>query len=253
MYTKTEIMVVAAARLLEDKKGVFVGTGMPLAAASLAQKTHAPNLLLFFEAGGVGPRLPRIPISVGEMMTYHEGVEAGTMDLVMGTAAKGLIEYGFLGGAQIDKYGNLNSTVIGDYINLKVRFPGSGGANDVGSLCRKLIIIMKHEKRRFVEKVDFLTTPGYIMGPGTRERVGLPKDSGPYRVISTLGIMGFHPESKEMMLLEVYPGVDVEEVKEQTGFSLIIPDDVKVMEPPTEEELRILHEEVDPLRYLSRK
>lgn len=252
-YDVTQMMVVAASKVLEDGKTVFVGTGMPLAAAALAQKTHAPNLVLVFEAGALGPELPRIPISVGESITFHRAIEAAGMDNVMGAAARGLVDYGFLGGAQIDAYGNLNTTVIGDYRNIKARLPGSGGANDIGSACWQTIIIMRHDKQRFVEKLDFLTTPGYLTGPGARERAGLPRNTGPYRVITTLGVLGFDDVTKRMKLLAVYPGVSVDQVLENTGFELLVADKVEEVAPPTDEELRILREEVDPVGMLSAK
>jgi glutaconate CoA-transferase, subunit B len=248
-----ELMIVAASKVLEDKKSVFVGTGLPLAAAALAKKTHAPNLLLVFEAGGLGPELPRIPISVGESITFHRGIEAGGMDNVMGAAARGLIDYGFLGGAQIDQYGNLNTTVIGDYAHPRARLPGSGGANDIGSLCWKTIIIMRHDRQRFVEKVDFLTTPGYLSGPMARERAGLARNTGPYRVVTTLGVLGFDDASKRMKLLAVYPGVSIGQVVENTGFELLVADTLQELMPPTDEELRILREEVDPVGLISAK
>lgn len=253
VYDITEMMVVAASRVLEDEKMVLVGTGMPLAAAALAQKTHAPNLVLVFEAGGLGPELPRIPISVGESITFHRGIEAGGMDNVMSAAARGLIDYGFLGGAQVDMYGNLNSTIIGTYDKPKARFPGSGGANDIGSLCWQTIYIMRHDKQRFVEKLDFLTTPGYLTGPGAREKAGLPKDTGPFRVVTTLGVLGFDEVSKRMKLLAVNPGVSVAQVVENTGFELLIADRVQEVDPPTDEELRILREVVDPVGVLLAK
>jgi len=172
-YTDVELMACAASRLLEDKKSVFVGTGLPMVACALAQRTHAPNLLVVFEAGGIGPQ---------------------------STAQLGYVDYGFLGGAQIDKYGNLNTTVIGSYKKFKVRLPGSGGGNDVGSLCWRNIILMRQNKRKFVENVDFITTPGYLNGPGAREKAGLPANTGPYRVITQLGIMGFDEKTKQMKL-----------------------------------------------------
>ncbi|MBU7046284.1 MAG: 3-oxoacid CoA-transferase, partial [Theionarchaea archaeon] len=155
---------------------------------------------------------------------------------------------GFVGGAQIDPYGNLNSTIIGDHDKPKVRFPGSGGANDIGSLVWRTIAIMKHDARRFIEKVDFITTPGYLTGPGARERAGLPPGTGPYRVVTDLALMGFDDSTKRMKLLALNPGVTLEQVKENTGFELIMPDEVDKNEPPTEEELRILREEIDPTK-----
>ena len=245
-YNTTELLACAASRELENGKSIFVGTGLPIIATMLAQRIHAPDLLVVFEAGGIGPKIPTIPISVGDSRTFYKAVMAASMDYVMGMAQVGLVDYGFLGAAQIDKYGNLNTTVIGDHDKPKVRLPGSGGANDLGSLCSKTITLMRQDKRRFVEKVDFLTTPGYLTGPGARERAGLPADTGPFRVITQLGILGFDDESKEMMLLSVHPGVTIKEVVENTSFKLIIPDKVSTTTPPSDEELQILREEIDP-------
>lgn len=245
-YNTTELMACAASRELENGKSIFVGTGLPIIATMLAQRLHAPDLLIVFEAGGIGPKLPAIPISVGDSRTFHKAVIAASMDYAMGLAQAGLVDYGFLGGAQIDKYGNLNTTVIGDYDKPKVRLPGSGGANDVGSLCSRTIILMRHDKLRFVKKLDYLTTPGYLNGPGAREKVGLPRETGPYRVISQLGVMRFHEESKEMMLQKLHPGVSVETVLDNTGFNLLVPEDVSFTDPPTDEELTLLREEIDP-------
>ena len=245
-YNPTELMACVASRVLEDNRSVLVGTGLPIIASVLAQKLHAPNLLILFEAGGIGPRIPTIPISVGDSRTFHRGVMAASMDYVMSLAQLGHVDYGFLGAAQIDRYGNLNTTVIGDHDSPTVRLPGSGGANDVGSLCHRTIILMRHDTRRFVEELDFLTTPGYLTGPGAREEAGLPSDTGPYRVISQLGVMGFDSESKKMELVSVHPGVTVEDVVENTGFELVIPRTVNTTEPPRETELRLLREEIDP-------
>ncbi|MBN2334220.1 3-oxoacid CoA-transferase [Candidatus Bathyarchaeota archaeon] len=245
-YNTTELLACVASRALEDRRSVFVGTGLPIIATMLAQKLHAPELLIVFEAGGLGPKLPTIPISVGDSRTFHRGVMAASMDYAMGMAQQGLVDYGFLGAAQIDRYGNLNSTVIGSHDAPKVRLPGSGGANDVGSLCTRTIILMRHDKRRFIENLDFLTTPGYLTGPGAREAAGLPAGTGPYMVISQLGVMGFDEESKEMTLESVHPGVTVEQVQENTSFPLLIRGEVKETAPPTVEELRLLREEIDP-------
>ena len=245
-YNPTELMACVASRVLEDNRSVLVGTGLPIIASVLAQRLHAPNLLILFEAGGIGPRIPTIPLSVGDSRTFHRGVMAASMDYVMSLAQLGHVDYGFLGAAQIDRYGNLNTTVIGDHDSPTVRLPGSGGANDVGSLCHRTIILMRHDTRRFVEELDFLTTPGYLTGPGAREEAGLPSDTGPYRVISQLGVMGFDSESKKMELVSVHPGVTVEDVVENTGFELVIPRTVNTTEPPRETELRLLREEIDP-------
>jgi glutaconate CoA-transferase subunit B len=249
-YNPTELMICLAARQIPDGVTAFIGTGIPMLAASLAQKMHAPNLIPVFEFGGTGAILKRLPRAVGEGRTFYRGLVASGICDTMETAARGFIDYGFLGGAQIDPYGNLNSTVIGpQHHPPKVRLPGSGGANDVGSLCWRTIIIIRHDKLRFVPKVDFITTPGYLTGPGTREAAGLPPGTGPYRVVSTLAILDFDEETKWMRLLATNPGVTVEQVIENTGFELIIPEHVGQNEPPTEEELRILREEVDPDRF----
>ncbi|HDM66804.1 MAG TPA: 3-oxoacid CoA-transferase [Thermoplasmatales archaeon] len=244
-YTSTELLACVASRLLEDGKTVFVGTGLPMIAAMLAQRTHAPNLLLFFEAGGIGPQIPVLPISVGDSRTFYQAVAASSMHDIMSIAQNGFIHYGFLGAAQIDMYGNLNTTVIGLYEQPKVRLPGSGGANDVGSLCHKTIIIMRQDKHRFVETLDFLTTPGYLTGYDAREKTGLPRNSGPYRVITQLGVYGFEEETKRMKLISIHPGVTIDEIKKNSSFDIIIPDEIEQTSPPSKKELKIL-KEIDP-------
>lgn len=248
-YNPTELLICTASRLMEDGTTAFIGTGIPMLAGALAQKMHAPNLVSIFEFGGTGAILEDLPLAVGERRSFHKAVAAsGILDIVE-TAQRGFVEYGFLGGAQIDPYGNLNSTVIGDYHKPKVRLPGSGGGNDVGSACWRTIAIMRHDKRRFVEKVDFITTPGFLSGPGAREVAGLPPGTGPYRVVSNLAVMGYHPELKRMMLINTQPGVNVETVIENTGFELLIADEVAENPPPTPEELHVLREEVDKNKF----
>lgn len=245
-YSSTELMATVASRLLENGKSVFVGTGLPIIAAMLAQRTHAPNLLIVFEAGGVGPIVPIMPISVGQSWTFHQAVAATSMHDVMCSAQAGYTDYGFLGAAMIDMYGNINTTVIGDHALPKTRLPGSGGANDVGSYAWRNIIIMRQEKRRFMHKVDFVTTPGYFTGPGAREKAGLPAGTGPYRVITQLGLYGFDDATKRLKLLAVHPGVSVEQVQENSEFEILLADHVGTTEPPTADQRRILHE-IDPL------
>jgi glutaconate CoA-transferase subunit B len=246
-YNPTELMICVAARQMEDGSLAFIGTGVPKLAASLAKKTHAPGLMPMFEFGGAGSPLEKLPLGVGDVWTFHHGLAALGICDIMETAARGFIDYGFLGGAQIDMYGNLNSTFIGtDHDHPKVRLPGSGGACDVGSYAWKTIAIMKHDKRRFIPKLDCLTTPGYLEGPGAREAAGLPENSGPYRVVTNLALLGYDDETKRMKLLALNPGVTLEQVVENTGFELIIPDHIDRVEPPTDEELRILREEIDP-------
>lgn len=244
-YSPNELLICTAARLMEDGATAFIGTGIPMLAAALAQRLHAPNLVLVFEFGGMGAQLEELPLAVGGEATFHRGLCASGICDIVETAQRGFIEYGFLGGAQIDCYGNLNSTVIGDHDHPRARLPGSGGANDVGSHCWRTIAVLRQDRRRFVEKVDFITTPGYLSGPGAREAAGLPPNTGPYRVVTNLAVLGFHPVSKRMMLLATQPGVRVQEVQENTGFELLLAEEVGVNPPPTEEELRILREEVD--------
>ena len=245
-YNPTELLICTASRLMEDETTAFIGTGIPMLAAALAQRRQAPNLIAVFEFGGMGAILEDLPMAVGEARTFHKALHASGICDTMETATRGFIDYGFLGGAQIDPYGNLNSTIIGpQHHPPKVRLPGSGGANDVGSLCWRTIIIIRHSKRSFVPKVDFVTTPGYLSGPGAREEAGLPPGTGPLYVVSTLALLGFDEETKRMKLLKTQPGVTVDQVVAETSFELILPAAVGVSEPPSTEELRILREEVD--------
>ncbi len=244
-YKPNELLICIAARMMEDNSTAFIGTGIPMLAASLAQKLYAPNLVPIFEFGGTGAVLEKLPLAVGDMRTFNKAVHASGICDIMEAAQRGFVEYGFLGGAQIDAYGNLNSTVIGDQKKPKVRLPGSGGANDVGSLCWKTIILMPQDTRKFVPKVDFLTTPGYLTGPGAREAAGLPKDTGPFRVVTNLATMDFEPVSKRMRLIALNPGVTKEDVVKNTGFELLIADKLSQNEPPTDKELHILRDEID--------
>ena len=241
----TELLAYAAAQMLEDNQSVFVGSGLPMIAAMLAQRTHAPGMLIVFEAGGIGPQVPVLPISVGDSRTFYRACAASSMHDVMSASQAGYLDVGFLGAAQIDRYGNLNTTVIGDWEHPTVRLPGSGGANDVGSLCWRTIIVMRQDRRRFVRELDFLTTPGYLDGPGARQRAGLPAGTGPSRVITQLGIYGFDEDSLLMTLLACHPNVCVDEIRENSSFELVIPDAVKTTKPPPPEVRRILCE-IDP-------
>ncbi|MGB9846269.1 MAG: CoA-transferase subunit beta [Desulfotomaculales bacterium] len=245
-YTMTELMAYAAAREIENKKSIMVGTGLPIIAAMFAQKTHAPDILIIFEAGGVGPLIPALPISVGDSRTFYRAVSAYGMLDVMALAQAGYADYGFLGAAQIDPYGNINTTVIGDHARPRVRLPGSGGANDFGSLCHRTIIIMRQDKNKFKEKVDFVTTPGYLDGPGAREKAGLPLGTGPVRVITQLAVYGFDERTKRLKLRSLHPGVTVEEVQNNSSFEILLPEgEIPATPVPSEEELAVLRS-LDP-------
>jgi len=247
-FNLKELMICAAAHQLEDNKIAVIGVGMPLAAAMLAQRTLAPNLVIMFEAGSSAPVLEKLPLSVGGSYTMTHAIMHSSMFEIMDAAQRGIVDYTFLGGAQIDMYGNINSTMIGeDYLHPKVRLPGSGGANDLGSLCWRTIYVMRKQSlRTFVKKLDFLTTPGYLTGPGAREAAGLPAGSGPYRVITQLGVYGFEETSKRMQLLAVHPGVAVEQVQAESEFEILLAPEVGTSLPPTAVEQALLHE-IDPM------
>jgi glutaconate CoA-transferase, subunit B len=188
---------------------------------------------------------------VGDSRTFYRALAASSMPEIMETCQRGLVDYTFLGGAQIDQYGNINSTMIGkDYKAPKVRFPGSGGANDLGSLCWKTMMITPQDQRRFTEKIDFVTTPGYLTGPGAREEAGLPPGSGPYKVITNLCVIGFDDSTKRMKVESMHPGITKEKIIENTGFELLWAENVTVSDAPTTDELNILRTEVDPYRYI---
>ncbi|MBN2359623.1 MAG: 3-oxoacid CoA-transferase [Deltaproteobacteria bacterium] len=253
-YNLREYLAFVGASLLEDKKSAFVGTGLPVIASMLAQKTHAPNLLIIFEAGSIGPLLRELPISVGDSRTAYKTVSASSMHDVMSLSQAGYVDFGFLGAAQMDVYGNINTTCIGEHDRPKTRLPGSGGANDCGSFSQRLIIIIANQsKRTFVPKVDFLTTPGYLDGPGGRERAGLAKGSGPYRVITQLGIFGFDEATKRLKLISLHPGVTVDQVKENSGFEIIVPQQIETTPEPTARHLQMLRQEIDPTGMVLRK
>jgi glutaconate CoA-transferase, subunit B len=250
-YNTMELMVCVAARELEDGASVGVGTGVPCAATMLAQKTHAPNLMIVFEAGGLGPLLPEMPISVGDSRTFYKAAMASGMVQIMETCARGMVDYTFLGGAQIDRYGNMNSTQLGaDHAKPRVRFPGSGGANDFASFCWRTIVVTPQDSRRFVETCDYITTPGYLTGGNAREAAGLPAGCGPYRIITNMAVMDFEPDSKRMRIISINPGYAEQDVRDNCGFELLRADRVRETAPPTDEELRVLREAVDPDRYV---
>ena len=247
-YSAFEMIAFTGSRQLEDKKIVFVGTGLPIIAAMHAQLTHAPNLYMIYEAGSLAPILEiGMPLSVGDTRAGRKACYLKGLCAVFELTQRGFADYAFIGGAQIDMYGNINSTMIGeDYLHPKVRLPGSGGANDFASLAWKTLSIVPHDRRKFVSHVDFITSPGYINGPGAREAAGLPPGTGPYKVISTLAVMGFDTHSKRMCVESLHPGVDRADIEANTGFNMLCADQLPVTAEPTDEELEILRHEVDP-------
>lgn len=253
-YNTAELVTVMSARFLEDGKIVFGGAGMPLISSILAQKTHAPTLTILFEGGVIGPHIEpgKLPPSTNEQRCARRANMLLSITDILLLQQRGYVDYGFLGGAQIDQYGNLNSSFIGDPDHPKVRLPGTGGANDIASLASKILVSMHHEKKRFVEKVDFITTPGYLQGGDSREKAGLTA-GGVYKVITHLGVFGFDEETKRMRVDALHPGASLDEVKERTDFELVVPDNIPNTEPPTEEELRILRVLDPDQRYTKAK
>ena len=246
--TANELLAVMGARALRDDTTVFAGVGAPMMAAALAQRTHAPKLTMVVEGGIVGPEWKpgELPISTNEMRAgYHAQMLPGITDAFL-LAQRGFLDVGFIGGAQIDQFGNLNTSAIGSYDRPAVRLPGTGGANDIISLCREVMILTVHEKRRFSERVDFVTSPGYLGGGDARRRSGL-LFGGVSRMITTLGVFDFEPESRRMRLIAVHPGITPEAVQANTGFEVLVGRELATTEPPTEKELGILRM-LDPKR-----
>jgi glutaconate CoA-transferase subunit B len=239
--TSEEVMIVAGSRLLLDDRAVFAGVGAPLIASVLAQRLHAPHLMIILEGGFVGPRMVpgKLPISTNEMRAAHGAVmHTGISDVFL-YGQRGFFDYGFIGAAQIDRFGNVNTSIIGEADRPTVRLTGGGGANDIASSCREVFVMTRHEPRRFVERVDFVTSPGFLDGAGARERAGLLLGR-PSRVVTDLAVMGFHPETKRMTLSALQPGVDMDDVVRNTGFELEIPTSVTQLEPASELELETL-------------
>jgi glutaconate CoA-transferase subunit B len=244
-FTLQELMAVAAAREIKDCETVIIGTGLPLLGAFLAQKTHAPNMVAIYESGAIDCKPLRTPLSVADSVLSPGAAMQGGLVEGLGMVHAGEVDVGFLGGAQVDRYGNLNAHVIGDYYNPQVRFAGSGGSNDIGVGCKRTIIMMLHELRRFPEKVDFITTPGYLNGGDERDGLGFP-GQGPSVVVSTLGILRFHRETREMYLESYHPGVSIEQIQSNTGWDLKIAEDLSETQRPAPEMIRMLREELDP-------
>lgn len=250
IFSPDELMVIEASRYIEDYEVVFSGTGLPLVSTMFAQKTHAPHLCYVVETGPIAPLVLPTPLSVSDSRAQHRAVRLGSLRDVLGCLMqRGLADVGFLGGAEIDQYGNINSTVMGDYQKPRIRFPGSGGANDIASHSRKIMIITRHEKRRFPEKCDFITSPGYISGPEERERVGLTSKRPVIRVITDLTVMETNPATGRFQISKLMPGVSVDWVMAETGFKPEVAEKVEEVKAPSEADLRVLREEIDPYEF----
>ncbi len=251
-YSHQELMVIEAARLVRDDDVVFVGTGLPLLATTFAQRTHAPHVVCVIESGVIAPQVRPTPISVSDPKVMYRAVRLGTLRDVLGCMLqRGLIDLGFIGGAQIDRYGNINSTMIGPPGAMRRRLPGSGGGNDMASHCRRLLIITRHERRRFPERCDYITSPGFLDGPGARQRAGLRPEFG-VTVVTDLAVLENDPVTCALRIAKLMPGIAVDVVVEETGFRPDAAPDVSEVAPPTPEDLRVLRDEVDPTRvYLT--
>lgn len=250
-YSASELMTINAARLLKDGDVVFVGVGLPNLACNLARRTHAPNLYMIYEAGVIGARPVRLPLSIGDPTLVSGAAAVCSMyDVFTLYLQRGNVDVGFLGGAQIDRYGNINATVIGDYDHPKVRLPGSGGSMEIAGWANRCFIMTPHQKRRFPEKVDFQTSAGFYHQGRKRTDTDV-RGGGPRLVVTNLGIL--EPDMDgELILTALHPGVTVEKVCENTGWALKTAETLRRTEPPTPEELRILRDDLDPDRiYLS--
>ncbi|UCE91490.1 MAG: CoA-transferase subunit beta [Methanobacteriota archaeon] len=238
--SSTELMVIVAARELKDGESVLVGVGVPNLAANLAKRLHAPRLLMVYESGAVGSNPTRMPLSIGDPCLVSGAKSVCSMyEQFAYYLQGGRIDVGFLGGAQIDRYGNINSTVIGDYAKPKVRLPGSGGACDIASNVKRIIVITPHQKRRFVEKVDFLTSPGFVEGRERWKELKL-QGGGPYAVITNLCTFKFDDRTGEMTVAALHEGVTMDQVRENTPWEVKVADDLQTTPPPTDEEVSAL-------------
>ncbi|HPC86185.1 MAG TPA: CoA-transferase [Smithellaceae bacterium] len=251
-YIKPELMACCGAREIRDGDIVVVGTGFPTMSANIARFTHAPRATLMQESGVFDARPARPALSVGDPCLNPGAAMIGGLTDVMGMFLQGgWVDVGFLAGSQIDKYGNINTTAIGDYAKPKSRLPGSGGANPIGALAKRVLIIALHNTRSLAEKVDFITTPGYLDGPGARERWGLPPDTGPQVIITNKAVLRFDSTTKEAYLESYHPGTSVDEIVRLTPWELKVSNDVHETEPPRAEEIRVIREIIDPHRMIT--
>jgi glutaconate CoA-transferase subunit B len=247
-YLPAEIMVARAARELKNGEVVFVGIGLPNLACNLARRLHAPELVLVYESGAVGAVPDRLPLSIGDPCLATDSISVCSMVEVFNYYLQGgLIDVGFLGGAQVDRFGNINSTVIGSYEQPRVRLPGSGGACEIAIHAKKIIMVLKQSQKSFPEKIDFITSPGFLDETNRRKKYEMP-GKGPALVITDLGVYSFSAKTHEMVLTEIHPEVTLEKVRENLGWEVKVSRKLRTTAPPTEEELRIIREELDPER-----
>ncbi len=244
-YTKTEFLIACASRHVRDYENVFGGTGMPLLAALLAKETHAPHSNLISEAGFIDARPRNVPLSVADSRYYYGcSASIGLIETLGFILQAGRIDVGFLGAAQIDEYGNINTTYIGPFEFPKVKLPGSGGGNDIASSAKRLIIMMSHDKRKFVKRLDYLTSPGHLEGPGSRKKWSLV-GGGPDVVITDMCQMDFDPKTLKIRLMSVHPGYSVQDVLDNVSFDIIVPENVPTTPEPSQEQIDIMHR-LDP-------
>jgi glutaconate CoA-transferase subunit B len=244
-YSTLELMAACGSRAIRDREVVFVGTGLPMVASLLAKRMHARNAKIVYEAGFIDSNAKDIALSIADSrLAYRASAAVGLIETLGLLLQGGHCDVGFVGAAQIDEYGNLNTTYIGDFEHPKVRLPGSGGGNDIVSSAKRIVVIMKHEKRKFVKKLDYVTSPGYIDGPDARKQVGL-KGGGPVLIVTDLCQMGFDDKTKKLKLLTVHPGITAQQVVENVSCDLVVEEPVPETEPPTYEELELLRA-IDP-------
>ena len=244
-FSSAELMTINAARLLRDGDVVFVGVGLPNLACNLARRTHAPNLVMIYEAGVIGAQPSRLPLSIGDPTLVSGALSVCSMyEIFTLYLQRGNIDVGFMGGAQIDRFGNINATVIGDYNQPKVRLPGSGGSMEIAAWANRCYIMTPHQKRRFPEQVDFRTSAGFLSGRAERDAAGL-RGGGPQAVVTNLGMLE-PDENGELTLTALHPGIEAEQVRENTGWDLKVAPQLQITQPPSADELTILREDLDP-------
>jgi len=246
-YTPSELMAAAGARELQDHQVVAVGLGLPVVASFLAKQTHAPHMTMLFELGVIDPQPVEPGVGLADpRVWYRANALSSFVDILGAVLHRGRVDVGFLGGLEVDQFGNLNTSMVGDPKGKFRHMIGSGGANDIASCAQRTIIIMRHEERKLKQAISFITSPGYLSGGDSRAKAGLA--GGPSRVITDKAIFGFHPETMQMMLLSIHPGNTLEDVLATMGFRPCVPQQIPFTEPPETEQLRLIRQVIDPQR-----